>query len=509
MVGGLTFSQGSQASHHAGEVHPTIARQRAARSGGADWKEAKPRPRQAARGPREISMDALFLSRLQFALTIGFHIIWPTFSIGVSVFLAWLSFRWWRTGKPVYQDLLRFWSRLFAIGFGMGVVTGVVLSYQVGTNWSGYARATGNVIGPLFMYETLCAFFLEAGFIGILLFGAARVSRGAHLFAALMVMTGTLLSACLILATNSWMQTPAGAELGADGIFRVTSWWDVIFTPSYPYRVAHMVCASLLTGAFVIGGVSAWWLRTGMARDAARTAFSVALWAALVLAPLQVVLGDMHGGNTREHQPVKLAAMEGLWNTGSGVPAVLFAWPDMAAERNLWSIEIPHLASVYLTHSWNGEVQGLTSVPREERPNVPLVFFAFRIMVGIGVLLVAMALTGAVLRWRGALFTNRRFQLGMMLAAPLGFIAMLAGWTVTEAGRQPWVVYGMLRTADAVAPLPAHAFATSLAGFMILYPVLLLVALWFMLRLVQRGPVEHGALVTPGQPVLRPQLGGD
>lgn len=441
-------------------------------------------------------MDATILSRMQFALTIGYHILWPTFSIGVALFVAWLSFQWWRTGEAIYHDLMRFWSKLFAMAFGMGVVTGLVLSYEVGTNWAGFARVTANVLGPLFMYEALTAFFLEAGFIGIVLFGVGRVSRAKHFLACCMVAFGTMLSACLILATNSWMQTPQGAELGPDGVFRVTDWAAVIFTPSYPYRVLHMVCASLLTSAFVIGGVSAFHLRRGQYPQASRRAFSVALWAALILAPTQAVLGDAHGLNTGQHQPVKLAAMEGLWQTGRGVPATLFAWPDMEAEANRWAIEIPRLGSLYLTHSWDGEVQGLTSVPREERPNVPIVFFAFRIMVGIGLILIATAIVGAVLRWRGRLIEARRYQLWLMLVAPLGFVAVLAGWTVTEAGRQPYVVYGILRTADAVAPIAAGAVATTLALFALLYTLLLLTFLWFAGRLVLRGP-ERSADADP------------
>jgi cytochrome d ubiquinol oxidase subunit I len=433
-------------------------------------------------------MDVVLLSRVQFALTIGYHILWPTISIGTASFVAWLSFRWWRTGEPVYRDLMRFWSRLFAMAFGMGVVTGVVLSYEVGTNWAGFARTTSNVLGPLFMYEALTAFFLEAGFIGIVLFGEGRVSRGGHLFACCMVAGGTLLSACLILATNSWMQTPAGAARDADGIFHVVDWAAVIFSPSYPYRVLHMVCASFLTSAFVIAGVSAFHLRQGHYPQAARRAFSMAMWAALLLAPTQAVLGDQHGLNTREYQPVKLAAMEGLWHTGRGVPATLFAWPDMETESNRWAVEIPRLGSLYLTHSWDGEVIGLTSVPREERPYVPIVFFAFRIMVGIGLILIGTAVAGAVLRWRGRLFDAWRFHLFVMLVAPLGFIAVLAGWTVTETGRQPYVVYGLLRTADAVAPVAASAVSLTLGLFALLYAALMLTFLWFAARLVRRGP---------------------
>ncbi|GGJ17235.1 cytochrome ubiquinol oxidase subunit I [Neoroseomonas lacus] len=432
-------------------------------------------------------MDALILSRLQFAATIGFHILWPTFSIGTAAFVAFLSFRWWRTGNPVFRDLMRFWSRLFGLSFAMGVVTGLVLSYEMGTNWAGFSQSTGRVLGPLFAYEVLVAFFLEAGFIGIVLFGEGRISRGAHLIACCIVAFGTLLSAALVLAANSWMQTPGGVVRDADGIFHVTDWLAVILTPSYPYRVMHMLGASFLTVSFLVAGVSAIQLLREPGQAAARKAFSLALWAALILAPLQIVLGDMHGLNTRQYQPTKLAAMEGLWESGRGVPATLFAWPDMDAERNRFAVEIPRLGSLYLTHSWNGEVRGLRAVPREDRPYVPIVFFAFRIMAGIGILLLTVAITGAILRLRGRLFASRRFQWLTIAVSPLGFVAVIAGWTVTEAGRQPWVVYGLLRTADAVSPVPSAAVATSLLLFLLLYAALLVVFIGFATRLILRG----------------------
>ncbi|WP_341992362.1 cytochrome ubiquinol oxidase subunit I [Azorhizobium sp. AG788] len=433
-------------------------------------------------------MDALLLSRIQFAFTIGFHILWPTFSIGIACYVACLSGLWWRTQRTVYRDLMRFWSRIFAMGFGMGVITGVVLSYEIGTNWAGYSRAVSNVIGPLFMYEVLTAFFLEAGFIGIMLFGEGRVSRGVHFFACCMVALGTLFSATWIIATNSWMQTPAGAVADAQGIFHVTDWWQVIFTPSFPYRLMHMVCASFLTGAFVVAGVSAFHLWQRRHLRTARTAFSMAMWAALVLAPAQIMIGDMHGRNTLEYQPTKLAAMEGLWDTGKGVPAVLFAWPDMDEARNRFAVEVPHLASLYLTHSWDGEVQGLKAVPASDRPYVPIVFFAFRIMAGIGIALLATAITGLVLRLRGRLYETRWFQTVAMAVTPLGFVAVIAGWTVTEAGRQPFVVYGLMRTADAVAPVSAGAVSATLIAFFLIYNVLLLTFFWFGARTVLKGP---------------------
>jgi cytochrome d ubiquinol oxidase subunit I len=433
-------------------------------------------------------MNALALSRLQFGFTIGYHILWPTFTIGIASFVALLSFLWWRTGRPIYGALMRFWIRIFALGFGMGVVTGIVLSYEIGTNWSGFSRAVNNVLGPFIMYEVMTAFFLEAGFIGIVLFGEKRVGRGVHFFACLMVAVGTLFSATWILASNSWMQTPAGYSVDAQGIFHVTDWWRAFFNPSFPFRFAHMVCASYVTGSLVVAGVSAYHLWRTQHVEASRLAFSIAIWAATFLVPLQIFLGDAQGRNTLEYQPTKLAAMEGLWDSGSGVPAAVIGWPDAAQERNLFEIAIPHAASVYLTHSWNGYVQGLKAVPASDRPNVPIVFFAFRIMAGIGILLLLLVIVSLALRWKGQLYTNRWFQVACMLAMPLGFVAVLAGWTVTETGRQPFVVYGLLRTADAVSPVATGAVLASLLMFVVVYNLLLLAVFWYGARIVMKGP---------------------
>ncbi len=433
-------------------------------------------------------MDAATLSRLQFAFTVGYHILWPTLTIGLSAFVTWISILWWWTERSVYRELMRFWMRLFALGFGMGVITGVVMSYEIGTNWAGFSKAVGNVLGPLFMYEAATAFFLESGFVGIMLYGEGRVSRGLHLFACIMVTAGSLASTFWILAANSWMQTPAGAVADANGIFHVVDWWQVVFSPSFPYRLMHMVCASFITGAFVVGGVSAFQLLRGRFVESSRVGLSMAMWAALLLVPLQFVLGDLHGLNTGKHQPTKLAAMEGLWNTQGDVPAAIFAWPDDTAEKNLYEISIPHLGSLYLTHSWDGTVQGLKAVPPRDRPYVPIVFFSFRAMVGIGLLLLVLAITGAVLRWRGRLYDTRWFQYLAVAATPLGFVGVLAGWAVTETGRQPFVVYGQLRTADAVSPIVPYAIATSLAGFLIIYLTLFAGFLYFATRQVLKGP---------------------
>jgi cytochrome bd ubiquinol oxidase subunit I len=449
-------------------------------------------------------MDAAVLSRLQFAFTIGYHILWPTLTIGLSAFVAWLSLLWWWTGKPVHRELMRFWMQLFALGFGMGVITGVVMSYEIGTNWAGFSKAVGNVLGPLFMYEAATAFFLESGFVGIMLFAEGRVSRGAHLFACVMVALGSLTSASWILAANSWMQTPAGAVADADGVFHVVSWWSVVFNPSFAFRLMHMVCASFLTGAFVVAGVSAFQLLRQRSIDTSQVAFSMAMWAAILLAPLQIAFGDRQGLNTEQYQPAKLAAMEGLWDTEHNVPMTVFAWPDMAAERNLYEISIPHLASLYLTHTWDGEVQGLKATPPANRPYVPIVFFAFRVMVGIGVLLLGLAITGAVLRWRGRLYDARWFHCAAVAATPLGFVAVLAGWAVTETGRQPFVVYGLLRTADAASAVSPSAITASLLGFLLIYAFLFAGFLWFAVRLIFKGPVTIAAGDRAGRPWRAP-----
>jgi len=437
-----------------------------------------------------MSSDTVLLSRLQFAWTIGYHILWPAYTIGISGFIVILGALSLSTGRAVYRELLRFWIHLFALGFAMGVVTGVVLSYEIGTNWSGFSAATANVIGPFFTYEVLTAFFLEAGFIGVMLFGINRVGQGFHFFACCMVALGAVFSAFWILAANSWMQTPAGFTLGPDGKFQVADWWQAIFTPSLPYRLAHMVVAAWLAGTFVVIGVSGFYLWQRRHLDFARAGFSIAMWLALLLTPLQILIGDQHGLNTLEYQPMKLAAIEARWQTARHVPITLFAWPDMTAERNDYTVDIPAIGSLILTHSWDGEVKGLKEVPPDQRPYVPLPFFAFRIMVGIGVLMLAIALAGLYLRWRGRLYDTRWFAMACAFSSPLPFIAVLAGWTVTETGRQPWIVQGLLRTADAVAPVAPGAVSTSLALFVIVYLVLLVAFFWYAARLVLRGPGE-------------------
>jgi cytochrome d ubiquinol oxidase subunit I len=448
-----------------------------------------------------MTADGLLVSRTQFAFTVGYHILWPAYTIGISGFIVILNILWLRTRQPVYRSLLRFWIHLFALGFAMGVVTGIVLSYEIGTNWSVFADQTANVIGPFFTYEALLAFFLEAGFIGVMIFGIDRVSPRVHFLSCAMVALGAVISAFWILAASSWMQTPAGFSLDG-GRFQLASWWEAIFTPSFPHRFAHMVVAAYIAGSFVVIGVCGFYLWRRQHLEFARAGFSVALWMAIVLVPLQLILGDLHGRNTLVYQPIKVAAMEGDWETRNGQPVILFAWPDEAAERNKYTVEIPYLGSLILTHDWNGRVEGLKAVPPTERPPVPYVFFAFRLMVGIWIVLFAITLTAVFLRRSGRLYDTAWFNIVCAFSSPLPFLAILAGWTVTEVGRQPYIVYGHLRTADAISPVAPSAVTSSLVLFVIVYTVLLLAFFFYATRIVFRGPRTPEAAEEPY--VIRP-----
>ncbi|OIN12248.1 cytochrome ubiquinol oxidase subunit I [Oceanisphaera psychrotolerans] len=437
-----------------------------------------------------MELDAAILSRIQFAFTVSFHIIFPAITIGLATAIAIWEGLWLKTRNPVYFQLAKFWIKPFAITFGMGVVSGIVLSYEFGTNFSRFSEITGAVLGPLLAYEVLTAFFLEAGFLGVMLFGWQRVGEKLHYFATCVVALGTWISAFWIIAANSWMQTPAGYEI-VDGRFEVASWMEVVFNPSMPYRLVHMLLAAMLSATFVIGGVSAWYLRKNRDVAFARKGLSMALWAALVLAPLQAVVGDFHGLNVKEHQPIKVAAMEGIWpEKEAGAPLLLFAVPDMEAETNHFEIRIPKLASLILTHELDGELQGLKSVPADERPYVPLVFYSFRVMVGLGVLMIGAALWGLWLRRRGGGFESRPFLLLMTLLIPSGVISTLAGWYVAEVGRQPWLVHGLVRTMEVVTPLPAERVLFSLTLFVLTYSLLFCVYLYFMAKLVRKGPPD-------------------
>jgi len=432
-------------------------------------------------------LDPLLLARAQFAFTVSFHIVFPAFTIGLASYLAVLEALWLWRGREVYLRLYKYWSKIFALTFGMGVVSGIVMSYQFGTNWGPFADATGPVLGPLLGYEVLTAFFLEAGFLGVMLFGMNRVGRGLHFFATAMVAIGTLFSAFWILAANSWMHTPAGYEMAA-GQFVPVDWRAVIFNPSFPYRLVHMVLAAYLTTAFVVGAVGAVHLLRSSYNEAARVMFSMAMWMAALVAPLQLVAGDLHGLNTLEYQPAKVAAMEGHWETERGAPLLLFGLPDMAAEETKYAVGVPHLGSLILTHDWNGEVRGLKSWAPEDRPNAPVVFWSFRLIVGLGLAMIAVGLIGLFLRWRGALYVTPWFHRLCALMGPSGFLAVLAGWVTTEVGRQPYVVYGLMRTADGVSPIAAPAVASSLALFVLVYVVVFGTGIYYLLRLMRSEP---------------------
>jgi cytochrome d ubiquinol oxidase subunit I len=439
----------------------------------------------------EIWSDPVLLARIQFAFTISFHIVFPAFTIGLASYLAVLEWRWLRTGNDIYLDLYRFWVRIFAVAFGMGVVSGVVMSYQFGTNWSVFADKVANVIGPLLAFEVLTAFFLEASFLGIMLFGMKRVSKRMHFFATCIVAVGTLISAFWILSANSWMQTPQGFEVLADGRLVANDWLAVIFNPSFPYRLLHMTTAAYLTTAFVVGGVAAWYLWRRRYTEHARIMLANATLMAVLVAPLQLLIGDLHGLNTLEHQPVKVAAMEGIWEDEQGAALRLFGWPDAATETTRYAVEIPKLASLILTHDANGEVKGLKSWPQDERPPVAIVFWSFRVMVGIGMLMIVLGVISGWSYLRGKLYQRSWLQLAWMGMMPSGFIALLAGWFVTEVGRQPYTAYGVLRTSETVSPaILGPQVAWSLLAFVLMYTLVFGAGSYYILRLIGKGPTE-------------------
>jgi cytochrome d ubiquinol oxidase subunit I len=435
-----------------------------------------------------LDADALLLSRIQFAWVIALHILLPAFTVGLACYIATLETLWWRKKDDVYRRLSAFWLKIFAVSFGMGVVSGIVMPFQFGTNWSRYIDATANVVGGLMAYEVLTAFFLEAAFLGVLLFGRKLVPQWVHVVAAMMVALGTLLSSFWILAANSWMQTPVGFKI-VDGRFFPTDMLAIIFSPSFPYRLTHTVIAFVVTTAFVILAVGAGYLRRGRHVEESKVMVKMSLVFLSVMVPLQIVVGDLHGVNTLHHQPAKLAAMEGLWETRTHVPLSLFAIPDAQTETNHFEIAIPAIGSLYLTHSFDVTVQGLKAFPREDRPPVAIVYFAFRVMVGLGLLMLALVITGWVQHRRGRLYASPGFLRMAQWCMPVGFIAVLAGWTVTEVGRQPWVVYGLMRTADAVSPsLSAGDVALSLGAYVLAYIVIFGGGIVLLRRLVLRGP---------------------
>lgn len=448
--------------------------------------------------------DPVFLSRLQFAFLIVFHFLLPAFTIGLASYIAVLEGAYLYTRREEFLRISAFWLKIFSVSFGMGVVSGIVMPFQFGTNWSRYSELAGGVVGPLMGYEGLTAFFLEAAFLGILLFGRKLVPPWAHFGSAVIVAAGTLFSAFWILAANSWMQTPAGHEI-IDGRFVPMDWVKVIFNPSFPYRFTHTVIAVYLTTAFTVIGVAAWYLRRGRHVAEAKIMMTMGFLLSAVLVPVQAVLGDLHGVNTLEHQPAKLAAIEGIWETRSGQPAVLFAIPDEAREVNRAEIAIPKLGSLYLTHDWNGEVRGLKEFARSDRPPVPPVFFGFRIMVACWATMLALTAAAGWLAWRRRLYDAPRFLRLLPYGIPLGYIAVTAGWITTEVGRQPWVVYGHLRTAEAVSPvLTAADVLISFAAYALVYAIIFGSGLYYLVRIVQRGIPEAPHAAGPPAHTKRP-----
>ena len=437
--------------------------------------------------------DAVLLARIQFGFTLSFHFIFPSFSIGLASYLAVLEALWLKTGRELYLDLYKYWLKIFAVVFAMGVVSGVVMSYQFGTNWAVFSDRAGPIIGPLMAYEVLTAFFLEAGFLGVMLFGMKKVGRNLHFFATLMVAIGTFISAFWILSVNSWMQTPAGYAFNAQGQFvPAGSWLHIIFNPSFPYRLVHTVIAAYLTTALAVGAVGAWHLLKDSTQEHARKMFSMAMWMAALVAPVQILVGDQHGLNTLEHQPAKVMAMEGHYQSHpNGAPLILFGIPDDEAQQMKHAIEIPRLSSLILKHDLDAPLAGLDSVPAENRPPVKVVFWTFRVMVGLGFLMLALGACSLLARWTRRLYGWRWLHRFALLMGPAGFIAVIAGWMTTEVGRQPFTVYGLMRTAESASPLAAPAVGASLVAFVVVYFAVFGMGSWYLLKLMSRAPQPH------------------
>jgi cytochrome d ubiquinol oxidase subunit I len=446
------------------------------------------------------NLDPVLLSRIQFAFTISFHILFPAFTIGLASWLAVLEWRWLATGDAVYAQIYRMWVKIFAVTFGMGVVSGVVMSFQFGTNWSVFSDRAGNIIGPLLGYEVLSAFFLEASFLGVMLFGWNRVSPRVHFASTVIVALGTLISSFWILSANSWMQTPQGFRIAENGLLYPTDWLKILFSPSFPYRFIHMVTAAYLTTAFIAGGVGAFYLRRGCHIREARVMLGMAMIMAGFVAPLQLLFGDWHGLNTFIHQPAKVAAIEGLWETRRGADLNLFGWPDQDDEITKYALAIPKMSSLILTHDFNGEVKGLKAWPKDERPPVPWVFFSFRVMVGIGALMILTGATGLVLYLKKRLFDTKWFQRWCMAMTPAGFAAVLAGWFVTEIGRQPYIIQGVMRSAEAVSPVQGIPVAISLGAFVLTYAVVFGAGSYYIVKLIKKGPDADADVYGPHGP---------
>lgn len=441
-----------------------------------------------------MELDPLLLSRIQFAFVVSFHAIFPVFTIGLASYIAFLETMYFRTQQAVWMQLSTFWTKIFAVVFGMGVVSGLVMAFQFGTNWSNFAYTVSNFLGPVMAYEVVTAFFLEAAFLGVLLFGRNKVPPGLHLMSAYMVAIGTFISSFWILSANSWMQTPAGFEL-REGMIHITDWAAALFNSSFPYRFAHMGLASFITGGFVVAGVSAWYMLKGHAVETAQQALKVTLVFLAVITPLQAVVGDFHGLNTLENQPAKVAAMEGAWKTESGVPLLLFAIPDQEAQTNHFEIGIPKLASLILTHDPDGVIQGLDAVPLDQQPPVFAVFWSFRIMVGIGLMMILVSAWGAITVWRGNLAASTRYLKVLTYMIPAPFVAVLAGWVVTELGRQPYLIYGIMTAAESLTPsLEGWMVLLTLVGYMSIYAVVFTAGIWFLYKIIKQGIPESTQL---------------
>ena len=429
-------------------------------------------------------LDPMVLSRIQFGANITFHILFPTISIALGWFLLFFKIQFNRTHDSSWNQAYQFWVKIFALTFALGVVSGITMSFQFGTNWPGYMKTIGNIAGPLLAYEVLTAFFLEATFLGVMLFGSKRVSARVHTIATFLVAFGTTLSAFWIIVLNSWMQTPQGFEM-IDGQAHATNWFAIVFNPSMPYRLAHMLTAAFITVTFLLAGISAFRQLRGSKSAANKAVLKIAITTAAILMPIQIILGDAHGLNTLQHQPAKLAAMEGIWESGSGIPAVIFAIPDQKTQSNLYEVSIPKLASFYLTHHWDGEVQGLKDFPNKIPPVAP-VFFAFRIMVGMGLL---MLLVSWMARWQ--IYKSQdikpwmaKILVGMTFS---GWIAVVAGWYVTEIGRQPYIVTGVLTTADAATTIAGGIVLSSLLMYLFLYIALIISYIGVVFYLAREG----------------------
>jgi cytochrome d ubiquinol oxidase subunit I len=446
-------------------------------------------------------MDAIFLSRIQFAVTTMFHILFPALTIGLSVYLVVLEFLWLRTQNEIYYRMYRFWGKIFAINFGVGVVSGIVLEFEFGTNFSRFSQMVSNVFSPLLAFEVMIAFFLEAGFLGIMLFGWERVSRGVHFLATCLVALGAIISAFWILAANSWMQTPAGHKL-VDGKFMVSDFSSVIFNPSTLTRMAHMTIASFETSAFVVAGISAYFLLKRRPSPLFRRSVGIALTMAVLFSPLQIYLGDLSGRQVFHHQPAKLAAIEAHWETNKerGAPFAVIALPDMRGERNLFEVAIPNGLSLLVTHSSHGKVLGLKEFPREDRPNVFILFWSFRLMVAIGFILFFIMVWTVILWLKGRLYEYRPFLWTLVIVHPLGFFGIELGWVTTEVGRQPWLIYNLMRTVEGVSPIPPGNVIWSLSLFLIIFPVVGMIYFYYILKTLRLGP----DLSSPVPPIQRP-----